>query len=128
MAELLGNILPPGLLAVIPGGRECGEALTMHPDIAKVTLIGSVATGKAIATGALSLALFSVQAADDDGVRTRLDEHKDVVSIVMLFVPSSEGISHNEAEDTSPSDACVGVDVLTASGSSATVGSTYWRT
>lgn len=38
---------------------------------------------------------------------------KDVVPTVMLFVPSIDGVSHNEAEDTHPEDACAGVDVLT---------------
>jgi len=48
MAELIGSVFPPGVLNVIPGGRECGQALTSHPDVAKITLIGSVPTGKAI--------------------------------------------------------------------------------
>jgi len=48
MAELIGSFFPPGVLNVIPGGRECGQALTSHPDVAKITLIGSVPTGKAI--------------------------------------------------------------------------------
>jgi len=36
-----------------------------------------------------------------------------VVPTVMLFVPSREGISHNEREDTAPEDLVAGVDVLT---------------
>ena len=48
MAELIGSVFPPGVLNVIPGGRECGQALTSHPEVAKITLIGSVPTGKAI--------------------------------------------------------------------------------
>lgn len=32
---------------------------------------------------------------------------------VMLFVPSVDGVSHNEGEYTRPEDACAGVDVLT---------------
>jgi beta-ureidopropionase / N-carbamoyl-L-amino-acid hydrolase len=38
---------------------------------------------------------------------------KDVVPTVMLFVPSVEGISHNEHEFTRDEDICVGVDLLT---------------
>jgi betaine-aldehyde dehydrogenase len=52
MMELIGDILPPGVLNVVTGGRECGEALTAHPLIPMVTLIGSVPTGRAIAAGA----------------------------------------------------------------------------
>jgi beta-ureidopropionase / N-carbamoyl-L-amino-acid hydrolase len=38
---------------------------------------------------------------------------KDAVPTVMLFVPSRDGISHNEREDTDDADLLVGVDVLT---------------
>jgi betaine-aldehyde dehydrogenase len=47
-AELVGSLFPPGVFSVLPGGRECGTALTTHPLVAKVGLIGSVPTGKAI--------------------------------------------------------------------------------
>ncbi|HEY8720354.1 M20 family metallo-hydrolase [Pengzhenrongella sp.] len=39
---------------------------------------------------------------------------KDIVPTVMLFVPSADGISHNERECTNDSDSCAGVDMLTA--------------
>ena len=42
------TVFPPGVFSVLPGGRECGTALTTHPLVAKVGLIGSVPTGKAI--------------------------------------------------------------------------------
>ncbi|CAM3856867.1 M20 family metallo-hydrolase [Tsukamurella strandjordii] len=38
---------------------------------------------------------------------------KDVVPTVMLFVPSVEGVSHNELERTTDDDAVAGVEVLT---------------
>ena len=38
---------------------------------------------------------------------------KDIVPTVMLFVPSVDGISHNEHEYTHDDDACAGVDMLT---------------
>jgi N-carbamoyl-L-amino-acid hydrolase len=38
---------------------------------------------------------------------------KDIVPTVMLFVPSVDGISHNEREYTNDADACAGVDMLT---------------
>lgn len=38
---------------------------------------------------------------------------KDIVPTVMLFVPSVDGISHNEGEFTSDDDLCAGVDLLT---------------
>ena len=48
LLELIDGILPPGVLNVLTGGAECGEALTRHPDIPLVSLVGSVATGRAI--------------------------------------------------------------------------------
>jgi betaine-aldehyde dehydrogenase len=47
-AELVSDVLPPGVFNVVPGGREVGAALVSHPGIAKVALIGSLATGKAV--------------------------------------------------------------------------------
>ena len=40
--------VPPGVVNVLAGGKECGQALSTHPLVRKVTLIGSVPTGKAI--------------------------------------------------------------------------------
>jgi betaine-aldehyde dehydrogenase len=48
LAELLDGVLPPGVLNILNGGAGCGAALCSHPDVAKIALIGSVATGKAI--------------------------------------------------------------------------------
>jgi len=52
LAEILSDVFPPGVISILPGGIECGKALSTHPLIAKVTLIGSVPTGKAIARAA----------------------------------------------------------------------------
>jgi betaine-aldehyde dehydrogenase len=48
LAELSEGLFPPGVFNVLPGGRECGEALARSPSVAKVSLIGSVPTGKAV--------------------------------------------------------------------------------
>lgn len=56
LAELIGDLFPPGLISVLTGGRALGEAITTHPGIAAVGLIGSVETGRAVqAAGAPSL-------------------------------------------------------------------------
>lgn len=52
MMELWHGVLPDGVVNVVAGGRECGEALVAHPEIPVVTLIGSSATGRAIAARA----------------------------------------------------------------------------
>jgi len=41
--------LPAGVVTVVTGGREAGERLTRHPDIAKITLTGGTEAGRAAA-------------------------------------------------------------------------------
>ncbi|MDF1750255.1 MAG: aldehyde dehydrogenase family protein, partial [Alphaproteobacteria bacterium] len=50
LAEIIDkeDLLPSGVYNVLTGDQECGSALSSHPDIAKVSLIGSVGTGKKI--------------------------------------------------------------------------------
>jgi len=48
LAELIGGLLPPGVFNVVPGGREAGARLAGHPGVAKIALIGSVPTGRAV--------------------------------------------------------------------------------
>lgn len=48
-AELVGDLLPPGVLNVVHGfGREAGESLASHKGIAKIAFTGSTATGRHI--------------------------------------------------------------------------------
>jgi len=49
MMELIDGILPAGVLNILSGGVECGQALVNHPDVPRLALIGSVPTGRAIA-------------------------------------------------------------------------------
>ncbi len=52
LAELIGEIFPPGVVNFVTGGQACGKALVEHPLVRKVTLIGGVPTGKAVMRGA----------------------------------------------------------------------------
>lgn len=54
LAELIGGMLPAGVFNVLTGGADVGAALTSHRDVAMVTLIGSVPTGRAVMKGASS--------------------------------------------------------------------------
>ena len=50
LADLFASAgLPAGVLQVVPGGQDTGEALTAHPDIAMVHFTGSSAVGRTIA-------------------------------------------------------------------------------
>jgi acyl-CoA reductase-like NAD-dependent aldehyde dehydrogenase len=48
LAELIGGMLPPGVVSVMTGGAELGSALVAHPGVAMVGLVGSVPTGRAV--------------------------------------------------------------------------------
>jgi betaine-aldehyde dehydrogenase len=49
MAQLLGTVLPPGVVNVVCGGAQTGESLVRHPSVAMVSLTGSVRAGRAVA-------------------------------------------------------------------------------
>jgi betaine-aldehyde dehydrogenase len=49
MFELIDGLLPPGVLNLLTGGRECGESMSAHPLTPVVTLVGSVPSGRAVA-------------------------------------------------------------------------------
>jgi betaine-aldehyde dehydrogenase len=52
MAQILSEVLPPGVLNVVCGGPSVGEALARHAVPAMVSLTGSVRAGRAVAGAA----------------------------------------------------------------------------
>lgn len=52
--------LPAGVFNVVQGNYEVGEALTQHPDIAKVSFTGGVPTGKKVMSSAATSSLKDV--------------------------------------------------------------------
>ena len=52
LAELASDILPAGVLTVLTGTDELGQWMVDHPDIAKISFTGSVATGSKVMAGA----------------------------------------------------------------------------
>jgi betaine-aldehyde dehydrogenase len=52
MMELVADLVPPGVVNVVTGGTTCGAALVAHPRVPRISLIGSVPTGRAIARAA----------------------------------------------------------------------------
>ena len=52
LGEIIRDIFPPGVVNIIAGGNEIGQRLSEHPDINKITLTGSVATGKKVMASA----------------------------------------------------------------------------
>lgn len=52
VGEVCADILPPGVLNVITDLNDLGDALTSHPDVAKVSFTGSTATGRKVMASA----------------------------------------------------------------------------
>src|SRR5271156_3955726 len=51
-AELVADVLEPGVLNVIADANDLGDAMTHHPDIRKISFTGSTATGKKVMASA----------------------------------------------------------------------------
>jgi acyl-CoA reductase-like NAD-dependent aldehyde dehydrogenase len=54
VAELLRDVVPPGVFNVVSGGDDLGAWMTSHPVPRKVSFTGSVETGKKVALSAAS--------------------------------------------------------------------------
>jgi acyl-CoA reductase-like NAD-dependent aldehyde dehydrogenase len=52
VAEILRDVMPPGILNVVSGGDELGAWMTGHPVPRKVSFTGSIETGKKVAMSA----------------------------------------------------------------------------
>jgi succinate-semialdehyde dehydrogenase / glutarate-semialdehyde dehydrogenase len=48
LAELASEVLPPGVLNVVTGGPDTGEALVAHPGVRRVAFTGQTSTGRRI--------------------------------------------------------------------------------
>lgn len=51
-ADLICDVLPPGVLNVIVDANDLGDALTSHPDVRKVSFTGSTTTGRKVMSSA----------------------------------------------------------------------------
>ena len=51
LASLIADIAPPGVVNFITDANDLGDALTSHPDVAKISFTGSTATGKKVVAG-----------------------------------------------------------------------------
>ncbi len=52
IASLAADLLPDGVLNVVPGAAAAGEALVAHPDVPRVSFTGSLRTGLAVQAAA----------------------------------------------------------------------------
>lgn len=54
LVKLINEVLPTGVVNVITGGSDIGALMSRHPDIAKITFTGSIATGRKVMEAASS--------------------------------------------------------------------------
>lgn len=52
LCEIIQQEVPAGVISIVVGAGEIGEALSSHPDVQKVVFTGSTRTGQRIMTGA----------------------------------------------------------------------------
>jgi acyl-CoA reductase-like NAD-dependent aldehyde dehydrogenase len=67
VGELCAAIFPPGVVNVIADANDLGNALTSHPDVAKIAFTGSTATGrKVMASAAQGLKRLTLELGGND--------------------------------------------------------------
>jgi acyl-CoA reductase-like NAD-dependent aldehyde dehydrogenase len=67
LGELLGELVPPGVVNVLAGGDALGQLMTAHPGIDKIAFTGSVATGKQVyASAAATLKRLTLELGGND--------------------------------------------------------------
>ncbi|WP_163612351.1 aldehyde dehydrogenase family protein, partial [Klebsiella pneumoniae] len=52
LCEIIQQEVPAGVISIVVGAGEIGEALSSHPDVQKVVFTGSTRTGQHIMAGA----------------------------------------------------------------------------
>ncbi len=68
-AELIKDLVPPGVINVIADENELGGEMTAHPDIRKISFTGSTATGqKVMASAASALKRVSLELGGNDAL------------------------------------------------------------
>ncbi|WP_315704186.1 MULTISPECIES: aldehyde dehydrogenase family protein [unclassified Bradyrhizobium] len=66
-AELVKDVLPPGVLNVIADANDLGDHMTRHPDIRKISFTGSTATGqKVMASASQTLKRITLELGGND--------------------------------------------------------------
>src|SRR5918995_134820 len=129
LAEITADILPIGVLNVVCGrGETAGVALVDHPDVAMVSLTGSVGAGRAVASAA-SRTLKRVHLELGGKAPVIVFDDADIAAVVANL---TEGAFYNSGQDcTAPCRVIAGrevhddfVDRARESGAEVTVGGT----
>jgi acyl-CoA reductase-like NAD-dependent aldehyde dehydrogenase len=52
LGEIGAEVLPPGVVNIVTGGDELGQAMTSHPAVGKISFTGSISAGRSVAQAA----------------------------------------------------------------------------
>ncbi len=67
LGELLRDIFPAGVVNILAGGDDCGQWMSEHPGIDKISFTGSVASGKKVmASAAATLKRITLELGGND--------------------------------------------------------------
>jgi acyl-CoA reductase-like NAD-dependent aldehyde dehydrogenase len=86
IGELIGSVLPRGVVNVLAGGDSLGQWMTEHPGIDKISFTGSVATGKKVmASAAGTLKRVTLELGGNDAAIVLDDVDPKVVAPKLFF-------------------------------------------
>ncbi|RYG12057.1 MAG: aldehyde dehydrogenase family protein [Burkholderiales bacterium] len=81
LGQLARDIFPAGVLNILSGGNEIGALMSAHPDVAKISITGSVATGKRVmASAAGTLKRLTLELGGNDAAIVRADADIDRIA------------------------------------------------
>ncbi len=93
LAELVNEILPPGVLNAVPG-MAAGPALAAHPQVERITFTGATATGRRVLTSAAeNLTYATMELGGKNAVLVLADADLDAAVHVAI-----EGMFYNQGE------------------------------
>ncbi|HEY2419634.1 MAG TPA: aldehyde dehydrogenase family protein [Steroidobacteraceae bacterium] len=86
LGELLRDIFPAGVVNVLSGDDDCGQWMSAHPDIDKISFTGSVASGKAVmASAAGTLKRITLELGGNDAAIVLEDVDPKAVAAKLFF-------------------------------------------
>ena len=86
VGELLRDVFPPGVVNILAAGDECGQWMSEHPGIDKISFTGSVGTGKKVmASAAGTLKRVTLELGGNDAAIVLDDVDPKTVAAKLFF-------------------------------------------